>query len=90
MRAFLSANGTYLFDGLQIEQKTYDSSWILGSSTRSAEGLTILTSGVLYPSQGTIEEWVYIDPNGVRASTPPMLRLTRYRLEDGLHQLIGK
>ncbi|MEL7564000.1 MAG: hypothetical protein AAGU27_03885, partial [Dehalobacterium sp.] len=55
----------------QIEQKPYITSWVLGGTSRNSEILTIPTSGVLNPSQGTIEEWAYIDPNGVHSANTP-------------------
>jgi hypothetical protein len=56
------ANGdSFNLDGLQIEQKSYATSWQLGSSTRAAETLTVPTAGVLSPSEGSIEMAFYVN-----------------------------
>jgi len=44
------------YDGLQVEQKPYATSFIDG--TRSAETLTIPTAGVLNPQEYTVEMWI--------------------------------
>lgn len=44
------------FDGIQFEQKPYATSFI--DSSRSAELLTIPTSGVLSAQEGTVECWI--------------------------------
>lgn len=48
---------TFWADGLQIEQKSYATSWTLGGTIRSPETMTIPTAGVLNPQEGTIEFW---------------------------------
>ncbi len=57
------SQATVIFDGIQLEKKAYPTSWTLGGSTRSPETLTIPTAGVLNPQEGTVECWVYVDPN---------------------------
>jgi len=55
-------NGTWTYIDIkfgQLEQKPYATSFIDG--TRAAETLTIPTAGVLNPSEGTIEVWVYVN-----------------------------
>lgn len=57
------------FDGVQFENKAYATSFIDG--TRSSETLTIPTAGVLSPTEGTVECWVYIDTSGVHSANNP-------------------
>ncbi|MEL7568790.1 MAG: LamG-like jellyroll fold domain-containing protein [Dehalobacterium sp.] len=45
----------FYFDGLQLEQKPYNTSWTLGGTTRAAETLTIPTSGVFQKGNWTVE-----------------------------------
>jgi len=40
LRVWLGGNGTWNFDGLQVEQKAYATTWITGGSTRSPEQLS--------------------------------------------------
>lgn len=47
-----------VFTRLQVEAKPYATSFIDG--TRSPETLTIPTTGVLNPQEGTVECWVYV------------------------------
>jgi len=64
LRLITNNNLTYgkvWFSKVQFEQKPYATSFIDG--TRSAETLTIPTAGVLNPQEGTVECWVYVDPN---------------------------
>ncbi len=42
-------------DGLQLEQKAYATSWILGGTTRSPETMIIPTAGILTPGNWTVE-----------------------------------
>ncbi len=53
---------TFYVDGLQIEQKTYATSWQIGGISRVAETLTIPTAAVLNANEGTISFWLYRNP----------------------------
>lgn len=59
---------TFYASGLQIEQKTYATSWIGGGSTRAPEVLTVPTVSVLSPGQGTVEMLVNVAANTIEAS----------------------
>jgi hypothetical protein len=53
-----TGSATFYVDGLQVEQKSYATSatsWILGSTTRSSEILTIPTAGVFNKGNWTVE-----------------------------------
>jgi len=57
---------TIYIDDVQLEQKPYTTSCVFANDTttqaaRSAETLTIPTTNVLNPSEGTIEVWVYVN-----------------------------
>jgi len=67
---------TAYFDDAQIEQKSYPTSIIFANdtttqATRAGEVVTIPTAGVLSPTEGTIEVWAYVDPNGVHSANNP-------------------
>lgn len=55
--------GSYMvFRFVQAElNRAYATSWVPGGTTRAAETLTVPTAGVLYPQEGTIEFWAYVD-----------------------------
>jgi hypothetical protein len=53
---------TFYIDGLQIEQKPYPTSWILGGTTRAAETLTIPTAGVFQKDNWAVD-LTYIPDN---------------------------
>ncbi|WP_424610895.1 LamG domain-containing protein [Caldanaerobacter sp.] len=61
LRFVISGTGITYITGVQFEQKPYATSFIDG--TRAAETLTIPTAGALNPQEGTVECWVYVDPN---------------------------
>jgi len=64
----IGAVGWVQFDGTQLEEKPYATSFIDG--TRSPETLTIPTAGVLNPQEGTVEFWVklsHLNPNDYNA-----------------------
>lgn len=49
--------GWVQWNGVQLEQKPYATSFVDG--TRDAESLTIPTAGILSPTEGTISMWIY-------------------------------
>lgn len=59
-----SESEIYLKD-IQLEQKPYRTTWCPYNSTRSPETLTIPTTGVLNPQEGTIDIWFYYNPCGI-------------------------
>lgn len=61
VRVLLAEAVTYYIDGLQIEQKPYATSWHLPGTARASETLAIPTAGVLSVTEGTWEQWVYIN-----------------------------
>jgi hypothetical protein len=64
-------SGEYLWwDGAQLEQKEYATSWILGGTTRNAETLTYPTTS-MSPTAGTWEQWVYVNSSIKRQITSP-------------------
>lgn len=65
LRIELQANGTWNFDGIQLEQKSYVTSWITGGSTRSVDSLTVPTTNVLNDSGFTVECWVNRDDSNI-------------------------
>ena len=48
---------TFYADGLLLEQKAYDTSWIEGGVTRVAETLSVPTAGVFTKGSTTVEFW---------------------------------
>ncbi|ATW27221.1 RHS repeat-associated core domain-containing protein [Candidatus Formimonas warabiya] len=64
---YVIPNLTIYIDECQVERKPYCTSYIEG--TRNDEILTIPTSRILNPDQGTIEQWAYIDPNGKHSAS---------------------
>lgn len=56
-----SSPTTFFYDGGQVEQKSYATSWVLGGTTRSSETITVPTTGILQPQAGTIEFWAYVN-----------------------------
>uniref|UniRef100_UPI00261E1DDE phage tail spike protein n=1 Tax=Bacteroides sp. TaxID=29523 RepID=UPI00261E1DDE len=63
-----TAAGTFYADGLQLEQKSYATSWILGGTTRQPELLSFPTTG-LSPTTGTISVWVNVNTISKRQIT---------------------
>jgi RHS repeat-associated protein len=61
----MSCNGTVWWDGLQLEQKAYPTSFI--DNSRSEDQLNI-PSSVLNPLKGTIQFWVNVNSNVQTAS----------------------
>ena len=70
-RLRMQGNGTFKFDGLQIEQKAHPTSWHLAGTSRVNELLTIPTAGVLSPTEGDISISAYIDPATMHGNVNP-------------------
>ena len=47
----------YWYTDLQVEQKPYATSWQLGGTPRVGELITVPTTGVVNPVEGTVEFW---------------------------------
>ncbi len=62
---------TIYIDGCQLEQSTYATSWMEGSSTRAIETLIIPTASIISANKGSIEISAYIDPAGVHSVNNP-------------------
>lgn len=60
-------------DGLQLEQKSYATSWQIGGTARAAETLSLPTAGVLTPTQGTWEQMTYFTPSMKRTANYPFV-----------------
>ncbi|WP_134219971.1 RHS repeat-associated core domain-containing protein [Pelotomaculum sp. FP] len=65
-----SANSNEVFvDAISCEAKPYVTSFT--TPTRSAEAMTIPTTGIISAGQGSIEVSAYIDPSGVHSANNP-------------------
>jgi len=62
---------TFYVDGCQFERNEYASSWVLGSTHRTSETLTIPTAGVINATKGSVEVSAYIDPSDHNCNINP-------------------
>lgn len=49
---------------IQVENKSYATSWQSSTATRNAETLSFNPTGIVTPTQGTVSAWVYVPSSG--------------------------
>lgn len=59
IRLMQTGVGTVYWDGIQLEQKGFSTSFITGGTNRTLEQLKVSAVNILSPNKGTIQFWIY-------------------------------